>query len=183
MKKLLYFLILPVLIIGILTSCSDKNEDIKLNELLRTGEYFTVKQMETLKEQALSWQSARTGIGGFADIVVIEPSDNSAQQVFISVLWDNNFDKYEKMQIQSPAGAEARIYHASSGAGSGELMAAYKFVTEDSEWIELFYIWAGDLRDNTDEWETGGKWLNWTESQTEYIERLNELPPEERQFK
>jgi hypothetical protein len=86
--------------------------------LLRTGEFFTAEQIEELKTQALSRQSVQTGIGGFADIVAIEPSDGSDQQVFISV--DNKIT-YEKTQIQPPDGAQARIIIASSGGGSGEI--------------------------------------------------------------
>jgi hypothetical protein len=209
LKKILYLFLYAVLIIGVLASCSDKNEDTNDNldnyeseiieaendkdynnadivepyvsELLRTGEFITAEQMGILKAEALNWQSTITGIGEIAEIVAIEPLDGSEQQVYISVyVWINNerlFNMYEKLQIHNLDGAQARIISASSGAGSGELDIGYKLVKEDVEWIEIFYIFAGD-------WETNGhQWQNVTEYRSEYIEMLNELSPAERQFK
>ena len=172
-----------LLIISILTGCSDKNIDN--SELLRTGEFFTAEQMETLKTQALNWQSSTAGIGRFADIVAIEPADGSEQQVFISVFQNELFEffKYERIQIQPPNGAKARIISASSGGGSGELQIGYRLFTEDTEWIEIFYIYAGDLMDDNEYWETDGKWVNVTEFQSNLVESLNEMPLEERQFR
>ena len=131
-------------------------------ELLRTNEFFTSEQIEGLKTKSLSWKSVRAGIGRFADIIAIKPEDNSAQQVFIS-FYNNElkFDEYEKIQIQPPDGTQANIIYAGSGAGSGELVLGYKFIKEDSEWIEFFYAYAGNLiESNESRWENVTKYYD-----------------------
>lgn len=183
-KKLLNgFFVLPLILLLLagcaLTGCTndpdDPTEENAESELLLTGEFFTAEEMDEIKKQALSWQSAQTGIGGFADIIAVEPSDESEQQVFISV--DNKI-KYEKLQIQAPDGAQARIISASSGAGSGEIMIGYKFTGEDSEWIEIFYY---DTNISIE--DRSAKLVKATEFHEDTIKELNELPPDERQFK
>ena len=166
MKKVIIISILFLF----LFSCSGKKI-----ELLRTGEFITAEQMETLKTEALSWQSATVGVGGFVEIVAIELYGDSEQQVYIAIEWGND-GNYEKMRLQIPDGAQARIIHAASGAGSGEVMIAYKIATKNSEWIELFYDFAGDMPEKR-------QWENITEYQPEYIQLLIEMPIEERLFK
>ena len=99
------------------------------SELLRTYEFFTLEQMETLKSSASSWQSAKGGVCDFADIVVIEPSDGSIQQVYVCGESDDAL--YEKMQIQTLNGAQARIIYTGGSASSCQLILAYEFITED----------------------------------------------------
>lgn len=152
-----------------------ERQEKTFSNLLRTNEFATSEQMEEIKAQALSWQSAQAGIGGFADIVAIEPSDGSNQQVFISVDYKTT---YEKIQIQPPEGAEARIISAFSGAGSGEIEIGYKFTADNSEWVELFYAYTGNLiNDNEAQWE------NITKFSGEIVQALNKLSIDERQFK
>jgi len=149
------------------------------SELLRTGEFLTLEQIETLKTEALYWQSKVFGMGGFAIIIAIDPPDGSGQQVYISIDRSEEFLYgciYEKMQLQPPDGVEGRLIQAQNGGGSGELDVTFIFVTEDSEWFELFYIYAGDLSEDTKMWETDGKWLNITESQPGYIKSVMEMP-------
>ena len=180
MKKLIMILSVCVFLCSCTNNKNDDSKSTTFNELLRTGEFVTVEQMEMLKAQALSWQASNAGMGGFANIVAIEPSDGSNQQVFISVLWNNDgiIEKYEKLQIQTPAGVRARIISVTTGGGSAELQIGYSFISEDSEWIELFcFANAGDFADNTAQWE------NVTEFSIEMVQMLNELPLEERQFK
>ena len=59
------------------------NQQENSNELLRTGELFTAEDMETLKAQALSWQSVYAGMRGFAEIVALEPADGTGQQIYV----------------------------------------------------------------------------------------------------
>ena len=147
------------------------------HELLRTGEYITAAQMDVVKEEAVSWQSVITGIGEFADIIAVEPSDGLDQQVYIAIrrfdpgigahVYDNGF---EKLHMQVSGGTQAHILFAVSGAGSGEIIVGFKFATEDSEWIEIFY-YPGYM--------DRGTWDNITVFQQSYIRRLAiELPPE-----
>ena len=128
-------------------------------ELLRTGEFITAEQMEILKNQALSWQSVITGMGGFAHVVAIEPTDDSEQQVFISVVSDQYDAMYEKMLIQAPEGVQAEILSTGSGAGSGELIIRYRFFAENFEWIEFFFTFPFDVDENAAPWQ----WQNITE--------------------
>ena len=148
-------------------------------ELLRTGEFVTAEQMEILKNQALSWQSSLAGMGGFAHIVVIEPADNSEQQVFISIESEQYYAMYEKMLIQAPEGVQARILSTGAGAGSGELIIRYRFTAEDFEWIEFFFTFPFDFDENAAPWQ----WQNITTelqiTNAEYIQLLLT----ERQFK
>lgn len=123
---------------------SNNRQQRVFNELVRTGEFVTSAQMKSLKEQALSWQSAYAGMGSFVHIVVLEPLDSSGQQVYISFasLVDDHlvYDKYEKILIQSTDGTEVRILGTSFGAGSGEINLVFKFITDDYEWIEVFSV-------------------------------------------
>ena len=152
-------------------------------ELKRTGEYITVEQMDTLKSDALSWQSTIAIVGDFAEIVAIEPADGSDQIVYVRFRrFDRDLGKlvidddgYEKMQIQKPDGVEARILFADSGGGSGELIVGYRFIFEDSEHIEVFY--ASNHFIYNDEWE------NITIYQQEYIQLLSERVPDIKYFK
>ena len=158
------------------------NSSEKYSELLRTGEFFTAEQIEELKTNSLKWQSVQAGIGGFANITAIDPSNGSNQQVFISLIEVSEsadgiivkFETYEKIQIQPPEGTQARILYATSGAGSGELVLGYKFTTKksgkNSEWIEIFYAYSENLRESKE-----NKWENISFSLTEdYIEIINE---------
>lgn len=154
-----------------------ENDDSQLESfstLLQTGEIYTAEEMEELKSQAVSWQSSTAGIGGFADIVAIEPEDGSDQQVFISVDYKVT---YERIEIQTPEGVQARIISTSSGAGSCEIEIGYKLVSDDFEWVEFFYTYANTMEDYAMQWG------NITKANTEYANILNELSPEERQFK
>ncbi len=154
-------------------SGNDEVQPKFLRKLTRTGEFYTAEQMELLKSEALSWQYAKAGIGGFADIVAIEPADGENQQVFISIDYKST---YEKIQIETSIGEKARIISASSGAGSCEIELGYKFVTENSEWVELFYFYADISNENE-------QWKNITEYSAELVEILNELKTEDKQFK
>jgi len=114
----------------------------------RAGEIITMQQLEELKEQAASWQAAVAGVSGVARIVAIEPLDGSGQKVYISFDFFAfrrgylDYATYERIEVPVPEGAQARILSASSGAGSGEVVLGYKFVTDDSEWIEEFIVLA-----------------------------------------
>ena len=142
-----------------------KHATLRTGELRRTGEYVTVEQMEKLKTDALSWQSAVAGMGAFAEIVAIEPADGSGQQVYFAfrrfdqaigghVVYDEG---YERLQIMAPTGVQARIIYVTEGAGSGELNIGYRFMSGDSEWIENFFaVTLEDFAEN-------GRWENTTE--------------------
>ena len=158
-----------------------RNELFRTCQLLRTGEYLTEEQMEIHKAGAKSWQSAIAGIGDFADFVVLEPADGSMQQVYMAfrifdqdrgehIIHDNG---YEKMQIVTPHGAQARIFYVSVGAGSGEIYLGYKLETEDAKWVENFYAYTFDF-------EYDGQW----ENTTEYLHQLflKKFPPYMKQF-
>ena len=152
-------------------------------KLLQTGEIITVGQMDKLKAEALSWQSAIAGVGGFAEIVAVEPADGSDQQVYLGLRSFNQqtgeFEYYrgfERMQVEAPDGVKARILSAVSGGGSGELFVGYRMISGAAERVEVFYIYVGDLLE-------GGQWENITIFQREYVKELSELPPSERQFK
>jgi len=136
-----------------------KHDLLRTGELQRTGEYLTVEQMEKAKRDALSWQSAIAGIGSFAEIIALEPSDGESQQVYLAF---RGFDQgkgdfvihdegYEKLQIITPDGTRARIYYAGSGY-STELRMGFILVTEDSKWIEEFFFCPLDSYENT-QWE------------------------------
>jgi len=155
-------------------------------ELLPTGEYLTVAQMDKLKKDASSWQSAIAIVGGFGEIIAIEPSDGSDQQLFLALRrFDPEtaefvYDKgYEKIQVKMPDGTKARILLAESGGGSGELMLGFRFITEASERIELFLAFFGGYMNDV---EKDNLWDNITIFQPAYIQLLEELPPDERQF-
>jgi len=152
-------------------------------QLMQTGEIITVKQMEALKAEALSWQSAIAGVGYFAEIIAVEPRDGSDQQVYIGLRSFNPqteeyeyYRGFERMQIKTPDGVQARILSAESGGGSGELMVGYRLISGDFERIELFYTDVLLLIEK-------GQWKNETIFQREYVQILSELPPGERQFK
>ena len=154
------------------------------SELLRTGEYYTIGQIETLMSEALSWKRKSFGMGGFAVICVIDPADGSDQQVYLSIDRGRTPDSpygsiYERMQIQPLEGAAARVFNATLGGGSGELLVVFRVETEDAEWLELFYIFAGDLSENTENWVADGKWQNQTESSADYLQLLLETPLDE----
>jgi len=142
----------------------------KYNNLLRTSEFLTTERMEELMDLALSWQSSVAGMGAFAKVVAIEPSDGSNQQVFISIGWDQDGAVYERMQIQAPDGVQARILFAGAGAGSGELNIGYRFTTTDSEWVELFSAFTFDLEDGSEPWH----WRNVTEWAYDLDHRLHD---------
>jgi hypothetical protein len=131
---------------------SNESHQRVFNNLLRTGEFLTAEQMETLKAQASSWQHAFAGMGSFAHIVALEHSDDSNQEVFISFGgWIDGspvFEQYEKIQIQVSCGTQVRIIGAAAGAGSGELDLAFRFITDDSEWVEVFFVTADGLYEN-----------------------------------
>jgi len=141
-----------------------KHETLRRCELLRTGEYLTVAQMDALKANASDWQSAIAGIGSFADFVAIEPADGSDQQVYMAF---RTFDQskgdyfirdegYERMQIKTPAGVRARIFYVTEGGGSGEINIGYRLMLQGLEWVENFYAYTFDFTD-------GGGWENTTE--------------------
>ena len=173
MKKAIAILLMCL----ILSSCARKNQtdiDETTIDILRTGEYFQEKQMESLKSAALSWQElTNKGVGGFANIVVIEPADDSVQQVFVSLQYGGDNRRYEKLHFETPAGAQARIICAMPGGGSGDLMLGYRFISEDSEWYEIF-LWAygSDL-------STENRWRNTTGIQPSWYEDTMEAPVEE----
>ena len=143
---------------------------------------FSVAQMDLLKTEALSWQSAIAIVGDFAEIVAVEPADSSEQQIYVAFRrFDHDLgelvvdDKgYEKMQIKKTEGIEARIFAARSGAGSGEFYVGLRFISERSERLELFYATAAFTEN--DEWE------NVTIQQGYHHKTLGELLPEEKQF-
>jgi|GEM_PF-3837547 len=145
------------------------------SELFRTGEYVTAEQIEVLKTEALSWKSANVGIAGWFNIVVIESSDETKQQVYISVKdFDKYFLTYEKLQIQPPDRTQARIIYASGGGGSGEVSLVYLFVPENgSEWIELFDN-GGSLGSLVGQWKNAAWRIT-----PEFIQFILELSPED----
>ena len=139
-----------------------RNETLRTGELERTGDYVSVEHMEKLKTDASSWQSAIAGIGNFAEIVAIEPADGSRQQVYLAfrrfdqgkeeyVVYDEG---YERLQVITPDGVQARIMYVTEGGGSGEINIGYRFVSGDSEWVENFFEFRGNGRwENTTEFE------------------------------
>jgi hypothetical protein len=143
MKKIISLSLLLILSLA-LVSCAGKEEDTPA--LLLTDESVTAEQMETLKAEALSWQSAWFGTTNKAELIAIEPADGSDQQVYISFQLIEEVDglkkpsmtPYERWEIQAPDGTRARIFQATGGAGSGEFIVLFKFETEDSAWIEAF---------------------------------------------
>ena len=148
---------------------NDDGQQRTFSELIRTGEFITAEQLDKLKAQALSWQSAVVGVGGVARVVAIEPYDGSDQQVFVSQAIDQwVFEEYEIIKIQTPYDAKVRIVSAFGGAGSGEFTLVYKFTTDDSEWVEVFAGYADWLcGDGTKrewpnmEWPIDDEWLQW----------------------
>ena len=151
-------------------------------ELLRTNEQITVEQMDKLKKEAASWQAAIAGIGNFAEFIAIEPSDGSGQQVYLAFRrFDPEIEKYvyidgfERLKVRMPDGVEARICTAGSGGGSCELTVGFRFISGDTERIELFH--GTMLFYEYDTWE------NETIYQQEYLQWLSEQPLAERQFK
>jgi len=152
-------------------------------KLLQTGEIITVEQMDALKAKVISWQSAIAGVGGFAEIIAVEPQDGSDQQVYLGLRRFNpqteefeNYRGFERLQVEAPDEVKTRIISAVSGGGSGELLIGYRLISGSSEHIELFYAFVGDILE-------GGQWENITIFQKEYIKELKELPPSEWQFK
>jgi len=142
-------------------------------EIVPTGEYFTAEQMEILKSEAVSCKTARTGIGGFANIVVIEPANGGNDEVYISIVqYLGNADSpYEKMRIDCSDGERAYLIYAAGGAGSGELTLAFRIASEGSERIEIFMGHAFSEAENGP-WH----WQNETEQQIYFHEWLNEIP-------
>ena len=131
---------------------------------------------------AASWQAAIAGIGNFAEFIAIEPSDGSGQQVYLAFRrFDPEIEKYvyidgfERLKVRMPDGVEARICTAGSGGGSGELTVGFRFISGDTERIELFH--GTMLFYEYDTWE------NETIYQQEYLQWLSEQPLAERQFK
>lgn len=176
MKKIISLSLLLILSLMI-ASCAANGEDTP--DLLLTGELVTAEQMETLKAEALSWQSRRFGTTNKADIVAIEPADGSHQQIYISFELLDEVDgaiipsmaPYERLKIQTPDGTQARIFQATGGAGSGEFSVSFKFETEDSVWIEAFWT----------SWDDGIPriWKNVT--QQDDSDWLLDITPEERE--
>jgi len=167
MKKNYYISILLLAIIsGILSSCVSKTQseqELFEPKLIGTGEFFTHWQMEELKADALSWQAQTAGMGSFSLIIVIEPADGSCQQIYISFI-ESIIDvtgvsriarvRYERLIIHTPEGVQTRIVHAQGGAGSGELIVAFQFFTENSYyWFEYF----GFNFDDNRQWEYLGR--------------------------
>ena len=149
------------------------------SELLRTGEFITAEQMETLKGQALSWQSTHAGVGAFARIVAIEPPDGSGQQVYVT--FGDHFEgrfvsgDYERIQVLVPEGTQVHSLGASSGAGSGEFNLAFRFTKDDDEWVEIFLGYADWLFrwDDFDAREVEWPKLTGTFSE-EWLQRIND---------
>ena len=85
--KTRFLALIAAVILTVLSACTNGNNNSdeqapveqQYSELIRTGEFVTAEQMETLKTAALSWQSERAGPGKFAEVVAIEPSDGSEQ--------------------------------------------------------------------------------------------------------
>ena len=149
------------------------------SELLRTGEFITAEQMETLKAQALSWQSTHAGVGAFARVVAIDPPDGSAQQVYVT--FGDHFEGrfvsgvYERIQILASEGIQVRSLGASSGAGSGEFYLAYRFTTDDYEWVEVFLGYADWLFYWSDVDAREAEWPNLTGIfSEELLQRIND---------
>jgi len=162
---------------------TDETTALAVSELLWTGEIIAPEQMETIKVQALSWQSSRAGIGGFADVVAVEPSVYGAdQQVYIGMNYGEGAKYERRIQVQAPDGTQARLICALSGAGSGELEMGYRLITKDSEWIEFFYSFAMG-RYIEDYIASAWQWQNDTAGMYNIIKMLYELPLNERQFK
>ena len=74
--------------------------------------------------------------------VVIEPPDSSEQQVYFGTRDWGWYDElggvecpiiYERLQMQAPGGAQARIMHAWGSAGSGEVELAFKVSAKNQE--------------------------------------------------
>jgi len=142
-----------------------KHDLLRTGELQRTGEFLSVEQMEKAKLDAQSWQSAIAGIGDFAEIVALEPSDGAPQQIYLAfrgfVHDVGDFviheEGYEKLQINTPDGTRARIYYV-AGAHSTELRMGFKLETEDREWIEEFFFCPGDPEVVT-QWENNTEFI------------------------
>lgn len=153
---------------------------IVTSELLRTGEFFTATQMEILQAQALDWRSATAGVSSSHRIFAIDSPDVSDQQIFIST-GQREHGVYERLQIQMPDGVQARIIHAFSGAGSGEVNFAFRMVTDDSEWIEIFFFY-GFLCDDGEyhyRWENARREMFHPENFGLTVQWLSELSPDE----
>ena len=185
MKKLIVILTLCVILCSCTNNKNNDSQSIIYNDLLRTGEFVTAEQIEILKEQALNWQAVQTGVGGFANIIVIDPPDGSNQQVFISVNYGFEDVVYERLQIQLPDETQACIIYAGSGGGSGEVVLGYKFLKDNIEWIELFFNSVFVFDGVKSEWSDilGSQWENVTELSIEMVQMLNEQPQNARQFK
>jgi len=139
-----------------------KHETLRTGELRRTGKYITAEQMEKLKADALSWQSVVSGTFANGEIVAIEAADGSGQQIYFGFrrrfdqdrsIYVIDNDGYEKFQIIAPDGVQAQIIYATMGAGSGEIHIGFKFVSEDSEWIEDFYAFTFENYKEHGRWE------------------------------
>ena len=148
------------------TTTQESNGDSQttLHKLLSTGRIITAEQMFELIAQAKSWQSVNVGVAGETQIHAIEPSDESGQQVYISHIreaydysditgaaaFSNNsviytFEPYRRITAVVSEGTQAMLIDAHPAGGSGEVILVYKYVSENSEWIEAFFVVLGPL--------------------------------------
>jgi len=65
---------------------------------------------------------------------------------------------YEKLQIKTPDGTQARIYYV-AGAHSTEPRMGFKLETEDREWIEEFFFCPLDP-DEITQWENTTEFMH-----------------------
>ncbi|MDR0273447.1 MAG: hypothetical protein LBI27_09050 [Clostridiales bacterium] len=148
------------------------------NRLIRTGEFFTVEQMEEIKAQAISWRWTIAGATSFAEIIALEPSDGSGEQVYIAIDRHSETYLFERIEVQTPNDAEARIEAALGGGGSGEINLVYRFTAENEEWFEIFYAFTFSFRgfgyDGHSEYD--GAWENLTYVTPSLIEYVIENP-------
>ena len=113
------------------------------SRLTRTGEFLTAAQMEPLKAQALSWQSAFAGMGPVCAYNRIRAFGwlRTASYISFGAFIDGSpvFDNYERILIEADV-ARAQILGTALGAGSGEISLAYKLVRDDCVWVEVFGV-------------------------------------------
>ncbi|MCL2125934.1 MAG: hypothetical protein FWH33_08120 [Oscillospiraceae bacterium] len=157
-----------------------KDPQKTLHKLLSTDEILTAEQIDDLKGQAMSWQLVDVGVAGETVILVIEPSDGSDQQVFISqirLLYDYNdiidisdldykpciytFETYRRIAAETSDGIRTLLIDAYAAGGSGEVILVYEYISDEFEWLEAYF---GALVSPTYQNGSVQEWLNITDS-------------------
>ncbi|MDR0273446.1 MAG: hypothetical protein LBI27_09045 [Clostridiales bacterium] len=86
-------------------------------------------------------------------------------------------ERFEKIQIQTPDDATVRIA-AAFGGPSNEIILVFRFVAEDDEWFESYTGFTPTFSGFGFEtyFEHDGQWRNETYDYPYYIQRVNENP-------